>query len=954
MKDRDSYSDNNPLELRRRAEQVAAEDSRIISDVSALSVEEIERMIHELHVHQIELEMQNDALRQTELALRQSEERLRLSLEATQIGIWDWDVKNDQWYAYPTYYTMLGYEPKTGLGDRCEWLERVHPDDRAGVNEQIENVLAGDFKEYQCEARLRHADGTYRWQHVKGVSVKRDEDGKVTRILGIRIDITDRKRAEEELRKSEAKYRFMIDSAPIGVLVSDVKGKILDVNRKLLQILGSPSAQATKAINILTFSPLVEAGLSAALRRCLEDEMTVTEELPYTSKWGKRLYLRMLLTPTRDLRGKVSGCLAAMEDVTERKSAEEALRESEKRLELAVQGADLGLWDFDLKSGKAVVNEEAARMAGYEPAEFAPSLSLFEQLCHPEDKERVLLALSAHTKGEFPVLDEEFRLRTKSGQWKWIHVRGKVVEHDEQGNAVRLAGTILDITKRKRSELALRRLATAVEQAEEAIAITDSAGTIQYVNPAFEKITGYSRDEALGQNPRILKSGEHDQEFYSNLWRTITGGKVWKGRFVNRRRDGTFYREDASISPVRDRSGAIVNFVAVKRDVTQELSLQEQLLQAQKMEAVGTLAGGIAHDFNNLLTVVMGFSELLMAAKDQDHPEYGDLRKILQAAKSGADLVQRLLMFSRALEPKRLPMNLNKQILQIEKLLRRTIPKMIDIRLDLASDLPDINADASQMEQVLLNLAVNARDAMPDGGRFTVRTDIACLDEEYSKLYVDVEPGQYVALEVSDTGHGMDRETLERVFEPFFTTKEMGRGTGLGLAMVYGIVKQHNGHVTVSSQVGKGTTFRVYLPVMPADMEPEVEDSSEMQAFGTETILLVDDEEFVRELGVRILTRQGYTVLQAVNGAEALELFKRESRQISMVILDLIMPEMGGTECLKELLKIDARVRILVASGYSADASVRRAVQMGAKGFVTKPFRVKELLRNVRRVLDED
>jgi CheY-like chemotaxis protein len=298
-------------------------------------------------------------------------------------------------------------------------------------------------------------------------------------------------------------------------------------------------------------------------------------------------------------------------------------------------------------------------------------------------------------------------------------------------------------------------------------------------------------------------------------------------------------------------------------------------------------------------------------------------------------------------------MNLNKQIVQVEKLLRRSISKMIDIKLELSADVPEINADASQIEQVLINLAVNARDAMPDVGQLTLRTSIVTLDEEYCRLHVEANPGEHVLLEVSDAGHGMDKETVKHIFEPFFTTKEIGRGTGLGLAMVHGIVKQHNGHITVYSEVGLGTTFKVYLPAIPADVEPDVEASGIMPAFGTETVLFVDDEDLVSDLGARILTKHGYTVLKAANGREALDLFKKEHSQISLVILDLIMPEMGGTECLKELLKIDPQVNVLVASGYSADTSVKETIQTGAKGFVTKPFRVKELLRAVKRILDE-
>jgi two-component system, cell cycle sensor histidine kinase and response regulator CckA len=312
-----------------------------------------------------------------------------------------------------------------------------------------------------------------------------------------------------------------------------------------------------------------------------------------------------------------------------------------------------------------------------------------------------------------------------------------------------------------------------------------------------------------------------------------------------------------------------------------------------------------------------------------------------------------LLMFSRKAEAKPVPMDLNKQIVEVEKLLRRTIPKMVDVKIELLADLPRINADPSQVEQLIMNLALNARDAMPDKGKLTLRTNIATLDEDYCRLHVETNPGEYVLLEISDTGHGMDKETAAHIFEPFFTTKEMGRGTGLGLAMVHGIVKQHNGHISVYSEVGKGTTFGVYLPATEGEVETDAETTGIMPAFGTETVLLVDDEELVRELGARILTRHGYTVLQAEDGKKALDLFKKKRSRISLVILDLIMPEMGGAECLKELLKIDPNVRVLIASGYSADTSVKETIQTGAKGFVSKPFRVKELLQGVRNILDE-
>jgi len=412
--------------------------------------------------------------------------------------------------------------------------------------------------------------------------------------------------------------------------------------------------------------------------------------------------------------------------------------------------------------------------------------------------------------------------------------------------------------------------------------------------------------------------------------------------------------------PRFDSSNNLMGLIHVVRDISERKRAEEeraklelQLVQAQKMEAVGTLAGGIAHDFNNLLQVVLGYSELLLAEKDAADPDYGDLQKILQAGQSGAELVQRLLMFSRKVEPKFIPINLNRQIMLVAKLLRRTIPKMIDIQMDLSRDIRDINADRSQIEQVVVNLAVNARDAIPDGGKIVIGTKNITLDEEYCNSHVGPGPGEYVLLTVSDTGHGMDKATMEHIFEPFFTTKELGRGTGLGLAMVYGITQQHGGFVRCYSEVGLGATFSVYFPAIEAETGAEIPRDEETPAGGVETILLVDDEDFVREFGARILTRVGYTVLSASNGNEALDLVKSNGKEISLVILDLIMPGMGGKDCLKELVGIDPDLPVLIASGYSVDLEMRETLDANAKGFVGKPFGVKELLRQVRKVLDQ-
>ncbi len=911
---------------------------------------EISASLVEIGTHKYVLAMDRDITlrKQAEVALRASEQMLRGILAVSPVGMGLSHERKMVW-VNDAWARMFGSaHPSEWMGQEARVLYESDEDFTRAGNLLYRNLESGLVNE--IDVKMKRKDGSSFDANIRMTAL--DPGNLRAGHLAVITDISERKSAERALEKSEAMLNGILQAAQIGIgIVTD--RQIGWTNRMISEMTG--------------FSAGELKGKSATVLYASEDEFARVGEVKYKdirekgigqieTKWKRKdgQIIDVFLSSVPTVPGDLSkGVVFTALDITDRKQGEEALRTSEERLELAVRGADLGLWDLDVKSGKAVVNDRAMEMIGYERDELAPSVSLLDRLLHPNDRERVLLAMNAHLNGETPSIEEEYRFLTKTGEWKWVLSRGKVVERDRDGNAIRMTGTFLDITQRKKSELALRRLATAVEQAEEAIVITDLSGTIQYVNPAFEKITGYTRDEALGQNPRILKSGEHGEEFYKDLWSTVAQGKVWKGRVVNRRKDGTLYHEDATISPVRDRSGKIVNFVAVKRDVTTELVLQQQLLHAQKMEALGTLAGGIAHDFNNILQVTLGFSELLLSEKREDDPDHADLQKIHQAGRSGAELVKRLLTLSRKVDLKTAPMDLNAQIRNTEKLLRRTIPRMVDIRLELAEDLKRINADPGQIEQIIMNLAVNARDAMPEGGTLTLVTRNAVVDQAYCRLQPEAVPGDHVLLSVSDTGHGMERDILEHIFEPFFTTKELGRGTGLGLSMVYGIVRQHGGHIVCHSQMGRGTTFNVFLPVIADDPELETEIPGEILAFGTETVLLVDDEDMVRELGERILSRSGYTVLTAPNGEEALDLYRRRKQEISLVILDLIMPAMGGRECLKELVRIDPHAKVLIASGYAADVTAGDCAELGARGFVGKPFRFNELLKHVRRTLDE-
>ena len=371
-----------------------------------------------------------------------------------------------------------------------------------------------------------------------------------------------------------------------------------------------------------------------------------------------------------------------------------------------------------------------------------------------------------------------------------------------------------ELAQRIKAEQVQRRLATAIEQAGEGVVITDADWLIQYVNPAMQKMSGYTRDELIGKTPRILKSGVQGEVFYEELWMTIKTGKIWSGRFTSRRKDGSVYHEEATISPVKDQSGRITNFVAVNRDITEHLELSQQLLQSQKMEALGTLAGGIAHDFNNLLQVTLGYSELHLADQNLPKQYREDLEKINDSARRGADLVQRLLTLSRKTETKPQSLSLNQRIVELRKILERTIPKMIDIQLMLVEDLTLVNADPTQVDQALMNLCINARDAMPEGGALVLKTENIILNAEHLRTHPDARSAPYALLSVSDTGQGMDRETMQHIYEPFFTTKGVGKGTGLGLAMVYSIIKNHGGFVSCNSELGKGTIFKIYLPAV--------------------------------------------------------------------------------------------------------------------------------------------
>jgi PAS domain S-box-containing protein len=680
--------------------------------------------------------------------------------------------------------------------------------------------------------------------------------------------------------------------------------------------------------------------------------------------------------------------------------ARRALRESEERYRLLADNVRDVIWSADLELRFTYFSPSVERLRGYSVEEsLAHSV---QELLTPASYELAMEVFSEELAREGSEGTDPFRTRTmelevtcKDGSTVWTESRTNML-FDVNGEPIGIMGVTRDIAERKRVENALReseeKYRSIFESIQDVYAeVSAHDGTILEISPSIEKVGGLKREEMVGKRMVDFYANVQAREMLLEKLAKTGSLSDYPVELINKK--GTAVPCSLSIRLVTDEDGRPVKVVGTMRDVTArkkaeealerlnlelehrvdqrtaELSktnellrreiaerlqaekessdLQKTLIQAQKMEAVGTLAGGIAHDFNNLLQAVQGYAGLLMLDKSDSDPGYRELREICRAVERGGELSRRLLTFSRNVESRTLPLDLNLQVRQARELLERVIPKMIDIKIRLARELEIIEADPTQIDQILMNLGVNARDAMSAGGELTISTENVTREE-------DPNPGKYVLLAVSDTGQGMDKETLEHIFEPFYTTKEVGHGTGLGLAMVYGIVKNHNGFIECRSTPGKGTTFRLYFPaILQVPAVVQTADAGAVER-GDETILLVEDEEPVRIIGERSLEHYGYTVVTAVNGERALEIYSEKQNEIGVVVLDLIMPGMGGKRCLQEILSLDPRARVVIASGVAEADSREEMAEAGARDFIDKPFDIAQMLSVVRKVLDQD
>jgi two-component system, cell cycle sensor histidine kinase and response regulator CckA len=545
---------------------------------------------------------------------------------------------------------------------------------------------------------------------------------------------------------------------------------------------------------------------------------------------------------------------------------------------------------------------------------------------------------------------EDVQLKTSSGRDLDIEFVSNIYRVDKSSV---IQCNIRDITERKQAEESLMLQNAALQSAANAIVITDREGTIISVNQAFSQLTGYSPREAMGQKPNILKSSSHTQAFYQNLWRTILSGEVWKGEIENRRKDGSLYLEEMTITPVRQARGEISHFIAIKQDITEQKKLQQELFQSQKIQSIGTLAGGVAHDFNNILAIILIYASLIERSAGNMDKIFEASHAIARSVGRGKELVRQILTFARKTDVVFEPLNIKELIHELLYMLKETFPKVITFTEKIEEDLPLFSADRTQVHQALLNLCVNARDAMPDGGSITVRAEVQKKHIVQEK-FPAASQNSYVYIGVSDSGEGMDKAILPMIFDPFFTTKETGKGTGLGLAVVYGVIQSHHGFIDVESEQGRGTTFHLYFPVSLIS-EHKTENPHGVESYdvgGTETILFIEDEELLLTSVQRLLEFKGYTVFAVQDGKEAVRVYKQHAKEIALVLTDLGLPGISGKDELKKLREINPDVKVIMTSGYFDPDVKTELLKNGIKGIVQKPYVPGDILRAIREALD--
>ncbi len=772
------------------------------------------------------------------------------------------------------------------------------------------------------------------------------------------VKVAEQERAERELDRERRLLRKLIDQIPDPIYVKDVESRFLLANNALAQLIGAASPAELLGRTDAHFFPAPQAAKFRA------DELAVLqgeaifnqEEVVPADEGGQRVLLTTKL-PLRDSKGNITRLVGIGRDITVRKQAIEALRLSEERLQTVIENLSEGLVMSQLDGELIHWNRAALDMHGFATlAEAKRKLPEFVQIFELATLDGRVLPLEewplSRLFRERRLHDYELRLRRIGTDWERINSYGGAVVRDSSGQELAFV-TITDITERKRAERRILDQARRLDLASDSISERDLADRFIYWNQGSERLYGWREEEILGRS--VHETLQPDPADFARARDEVlrTGG--WTGELKHAHKDGRFVIVSSRWTLLRDHRGEPRSILTINTDITEKKTLEAQFLRAQRLEALGTLASGVAHDLNNILAPILMSAPILrwnLAPKESEKI----LATIETSAQRGADLVRQLLTFGRGIEGQRGVMKVDSLIREMARIAQQTFPKSINTIFEIPRDLWLVRADPTQLHQVLLNLTVNARDAMPNGGTLTLSAENAVIDESFAGMMPAAKVGRYLVISVADTGTGIPPKIVDKIFDPFFTTKESGKGTGLGLATVMGIVKSHEGFINLRTEVGQGTTFLIYLPAMTPD-GPAAADVVAVQAprGAGELLLVVDDEESIRSVVSEALSRNGYEVVTAVDGADAVAVYAKFGEKIRAVITDLDMPVMDGVAMIKVLKKLNPNLRILVSSGLASSARNeerrQRLVPLGVKEFVVKPYTTERILAAVHAVL---
>jgi PAS domain S-box-containing protein len=863
-----------------------------------------------------------------------NERKLHSIINTAIDGFWILNVHGRILQVNQTYCTMSGYSEQELLQMNVSDLENVESQKQTALH--IQRVLERGQDRFET-VHIRKDGSVF---DVR-VSVKyRVNAGEFDAFIQ---DVTEQKKADAQIRENEMIFEQLLENSPVYIFFKDENIRPLKLSRNFEQMLKMPLH------NILGKS-MDELFPSELARNIVEDDKRILQNgelIKVDEEMNDRCYTTIKFPIS--IEGKPRYLAGFTIDITDRKKADLATQTLTNRLQIMLSALQYGVLVVDNENRIEFINNAFCEQFGLQPEpnkwigltaeEFIPLI-----LPAYADPKKILARITAIVAENKSFVDDEVIMR--NGDTYLVDFIPLVVNGINKGRM----WLHRNITERKRKDAKIQQLSKAIEQTSASIVITDISGIIEYVNTAFTQTSGYSKEEVIGKKPSVLKSGHTTNDVYGNLWKTITAGKEWSGEFHNRKKDGSLYWESVIIAPVKNDEGTIINFIAVKDEITERKGLQSQLLRAQRLESIGTLAGGIAHDLNNILGPIL-LSIQVLRTKLNDASMQNLIDTIESASIRGKNIVAQVLAFARGSDSTPILIQVRHIVKEVEDVIKQTFPKDIDIQSYLPKDLWTINADPTQIHQILLNLCVNARDAMPHGGRLTVNVKNIVIDESLAQRYDDARSGRYLEIEVRDTGTGMPPDIQQKIFDPFFTTKAPGKGTGLGLSTVYTIVKHHHGFISMNSIVGEGTVFQIYIPASSEVATTTVPSLPESIPQGNkESILVVDDEVAIQQICEETLRFYNYDVITANNGAECISKFIQKGMKCTVVLMDMMMPVMGGKTAGAAIRKIDPNIRIVGMSGLMTETLDENDERI-FDHFLRKPFTGKELMDALQKVI---